>query len=171
MAPIWKSGQSMGVTGSPTTYVTATEETQVVRVHSHTFLCWAILPTHTHIFKIVGRGREWMKRLVWPEMNSNEFQTHIFTCLLEASQIAPGRNKLGHWAIKFPWPLSQPRRQHTDANYGCQDQPNRLKSSSTQMWPMSDQWIGRRQCSVGSWLWQSPRYQKHWDQLNPARYF
>lgn len=90
---------------SPST-VSATDWTQVVLIHTSTFTCRAISPALTCISKTVGRERGWMRQPVWPEMNSNELQTHIFPEGLDTSGASPNCP----WK-KQTWPLSQPWRQ------------------------------------------------------------
>lgn len=149
------------------------------RILGSTFICWAILPAHTDIFKIVGRERaDEATGLTWNEFLriSNTFPEGQNTCILEAGQTAPGRNKPGHWATKFPWPLRQPRRQKIArlCSLWMSGPTSAQRTAAAQHWWDQHQISGWREDkgSTGSWLRWSSRYcQPNWDQPSPARQF
>lgn len=114
-------GQSLGVRAPLT-------PCDCYRILGSTFICWAILPAHTDIFKIVGRERERMRQLVWPEMNSYEFQTpsqRVKTLVFwRPAKLPLEETNLATEPPSSPdhWDGQEDRRQHVCAHRGCQGQ-------------------------------------------------
>lgn len=135
------SQDNLWESGLPLHCVTATDGTQVDRILGNTFLCWAILPAHTYI-KIVGRKREQMRKLVWPEMNPYEFQTpsqRIKTLVFwRPAKLPLEEINLATELLSSPdnWVTQEDRRQHVCAHCECQGQqvPNQRTAAAQQWW-------------------------------------